>query len=97
MTVSTVQAWKAGKAPVPVLCVKYLELLDSNELRCTCVRNGTRAEGSRLIVPAGYQVGIEYAEIERLADYRRLFLLRTMQINSGATAHVAIKSRHHHC
>ena len=23
VTVSTVQAWKAGKAPVPVVCVKY--------------------------------------------------------------------------
>lgn len=73
VTVSTIQAWKAGKAPVPVVCVKYLELLDSNELRCDGVWNGARAEGSRLIVPAGYQVGIEYAEIERLADYRRLF------------------------
>ena len=59
--------------------MKYLELLDSNELRCAGVWNGTRAEGSRLIMPAGYQVGIEYAEIERLADYRRLFHLRTMQ------------------
>ncbi|RKQ61144.1 hypothetical protein C8E02_0911 [Vogesella indigofera] len=67
VTVSTVQAWKAGKVPVPVVCVKYLELLDSNE------------QGSRLVVPAGYQVTIDYAEIERLADYRRLFHLRTMQ------------------
>ncbi|MGM8062024.1 hypothetical protein [Vogesella indigofera] len=75
VTVSTVQTWKAGKAPAPVVCVKYLELLDSNELRCASVWNG----GSRLIVPAGYQVGIEYAEIERLADYRQRFHLRTMQ------------------
>lgn len=79
VTVSTVQAWKAGKAPVPVVCVKYLELLDNKELRCDGVWNGARAEGSRLIVPAGYQVTIDYAEIERLADYRRLFHLRTMQ------------------
>ncbi len=79
VTVSTVQAWKAGKAPVPVVCVKYLELLDNNELRCDGVWNGARAEGSRLIVPAGYQVTIDYAEVERLADYRRLFHLRTMQ------------------
>lgn len=54
-------AWKAGKAPVSVVCVKYLELLDSNELRCAGVWNGASAEGSRLIVPAGYQVTIDYA------------------------------------
>ncbi|MCQ4145130.1 hypothetical protein [Vogesella sp. AC12] len=58
MTVSIVQAWNAGKSPVPVACVKNLELLDSNELRCAGVWNGARAEGSRLIVSAGYQVGI---------------------------------------
>lgn len=79
MTVSIVQAWNGGKSPVPVVCVKYLELLDSNELRCAGVWNGARAEGSWLIVSAGYQVGIELEEIERLADYRRLFHLRTLR------------------
>lgn len=43
------------------------------------LRTRIRRYYTSLLLPAGYRVTIDYAEVERLADYRRLFHLRTMQ------------------
>lgn len=80
VAVSTVRAWKAGLRPVPSIYIRYLDLLDSKTLNCPgSPWHGAIAEGTRLIVPTGYAASIQFAEVDRLNEYRRLYHLHQLQ------------------
>ena len=80
VTVETVTSWKAGDQPVPLMAVKLLRLLDSGHtLKCAGPWNGSRAEGTRLHLDCGHDLALEFAELERLPDYRRLYHLHHLQ------------------
>jgi len=74
-------AWKEGKEAVPGVFVRYMQQL---ERRNTIESpgspwHGSQANGTRLTIDAGHRLAIEFDELERLADYRRLFHLYTQQ------------------
>lgn len=80
VSVDQVKAWKAGDAPVPGMAVRLLRALDNgNTLQCAGPWNGSRAEGSRLVIDSGYRLSLEFQELERLPTYRRLYHLHSLQ------------------
>jgi hypothetical protein len=79
---SEVQAWKEGKKPVPLVVVRLLQaVLSKDTIQCDSPWSGARAQGSRLVLDdsLGYSLGIEFDELARLNEYRRLYHLGTMQ------------------
>ncbi|WP_157725152.1 hypothetical protein [Vogesella sp. LIG4] len=62
------------------MAIKLLQLLETgNTLRCAGPWNGSYAEGTRLYVSTGIDLGIEFAELDRWPTYRRLYHLHSQQ------------------
>ena len=78
----TVKAWKQGKKPVPAPIARLLRLMSSRTvLENSGPWTGVYASGTRLVLDdvAGFDVSIEFEEIFRLKDYRRIYNLGTRQ------------------
>lgn len=75
------QAWKDGKEPVPGIFVRYMQ---QRERRNTIDSpgspwDGAQANGTRLHLDAGHLIDLEFAELARLPEYRRLYHLYEQQ------------------
>lgn len=78
----TVQAWKQGRKPVPAPIARLLRLMSSRTvLENSGPWTGAYASGTRLVLDeaAGFGVSIEFEEVFRLKDYRRIYHLGTQQ------------------
>lgn len=80
VTIEQIHRWKSGLDAVPSMAVRLLQLLDAGDtLRCAGPWNGSRADGTRLHIDCGYDLGLEFEELERLPTYRRLYHLHSLQ------------------
>lgn len=80
VTVATIRRYKDGKEAVPAMAVKLLELLDGKTLHAASSRwHGARANGDVLELPTGHRLTLNFAELERLETYRRLYHLHSLQ------------------
>lgn len=80
VTVDQIHRWKSGTDAVPPMAVRLLQVLDAGDtLRCAGPWNGSRADGTRLHIDCGQDLGIEFEELERLPIYRRLYHLHSLQ------------------
>lgn len=80
--VGTVAAWKSGKKAVPVVVVRLLRLMNSRKsLDDAGPWTGATVEGTRLVLDGavGRRLSIEFEELDRLPEYRRLYHLGTRQ------------------
>lgn len=80
VTPQTISEFKSGLRAVPAMAVKLLELLDGKTLHAAGSRwHGARAAGDILELPTGHRLTLNFAELERLETYRRLYHLHSLQ------------------